>query len=266
MEVVRWPTESDWPYERGACTLGVFDGVHLGHQKVLWRVVDEAKSRGMPAVVITFDRHPGLTLGEPGEPFITALEHRLCLFEDLGLDGCVVIEFDEEVARIGARDFARKMFGDLIEAKVVVIGFDSKFGKGGEGDIETLRNMQDELGIEVYEVPSIRVDGEVVSSTAIREAVREGDLERAERLLGRPYSMYGTVVHGAGLGHEMDCPTANLEVHHELFPKEGVYATWLHYRGNRWESVTSVGTRETIEWLAEHPPVIEVHVLGKEVD
>jgi len=266
MEVFRWPGGRAPEFAQTVATLGVFDGVHVGHQEILRQLAGEAAARSCPSVVITFDRHPNQVLEGPPQPCITSREHRVRLFEQLGLDACLMIHFTEEVAGLPAPDFARTVLRDLLHVKLLIGGPDSRFGRGGEGDVEMLRAMHDELALEARVVPPVEVEGSVVSSTAIRRAVQKADLERARKLLGRPFSLLGTVVEGAGLGHDLGFPTANLDVHHELMPREGVYASRVRVRDRTWDSATSVGSRETFDELRDAPPVVEVHVIGEEME
>jgi len=266
MEVFHWPGSGDRVAEASVATLGVFDGVHIGHRAILRRVVGEARKRRITPAVITFDRHPHDVLDAPPEPCITSLEHRLRLFEQLGIGKCLVIRFTRNVARMEAPDFARSVFRDLLGVRLLILGFDARFGRGRAGDVALCRKMSAELGLRAQVVRPVKLAGDIVSSTAIRKAVREADLRRAERLLGRPFSVFGTVVHGAGRGHDLGYPTANLDVHHELLPREGVYATRVCMGGETRNSVTSVGRRETFTSRPRESPVVEVHVLETDLE
>ncbi len=266
MEVFRWPGEKAPPLDCSVATLGVFDGVHLGHQKVLAEVVEAARRCGAVPVVLTFDRHPRQVLQGPQQPCITSLEHRVRLFEHLGLEVCLVIRFGVRVAAMRAAEFARTVFRDLLKARLLVVGPDCRFGRGGEGGVELCREMSAELGLAVQQVPPVSVGGEVVSSTAIRSAVHAAELERAAALLGRPFSLLGKVVAGAGRGRELGYPTLNLDVSSELVPRQGVYAGRV-WSGRRWRPcVTSVGTRETFAWGRTDSSVVEVHVMDARLD
>lgn len=266
MRVFHWPGQPCAVQACSVATLGVFDGVHLGHQRILKRVLEGARGMDVPAVVITFDRHPQGVLGSPPEPVVTSLEHKLMLFGEMGLDLCMVIRFTEEVGEMGAADFARTVFRDILHVKELVVGSDWGFGRGREGDAELCKSMSDELGTEVCVVEAVRVDGEIVSSTAIRSAVNEADLPRAAKLLGRPYSLFGMVVEGVGRGRKLGFPTANVDVRDELLPREGVYASRLFARRRLWPSVTSIGAQRTFSDPASVSPMVEVHVLDAKVD
>ena len=266
MDVHRWPGCESPAFEGSVVTLGVFDGVHLGHQRILDRVREEGRRLGLPSVVVTFDRHPHEVLEAPRQPCITSLEHRLRLFEGVGLSACMVLSFTDGVAGMDAEQFARLFFWDLMRARKLVLGFDARFGKDAGGDISLCRELGEEFGWEAEEIDPVRVDGEIVSSTRIRRAVQEADLRRAEKLLGRPFSLLGTVVSGAGLGRKLGYPTANLNVHNELLPRDGVYATYTRMNEERYASVASVGRRGTFPAETTNERVVEVHVMGMDAD
>ena len=265
MKVFHWPGEAPPVLPHSVATLGVFDGVHLGHRRILERVLEAEQRLGAPSVVITLDRHPQRAVEGRAEPVITSLEHRLRLFEELGLGYCMVIRFAREVAQMEAADFARTVFRDLLHVRLLVVGFDCRFGRGREGDVALCRKMAGELGMDAMVVHPVAVNGEVVSSTAIRRAIRRADLPRAARLMGRPFSLFGTVVCGAARGRKIGFPTANLDVHNELLPREGVYVSRIFVEGTHRPSVTSVGTQETFREVARSDVVVEVHVLDADL-
>ena len=223
MKVVRSPEELPGEVAGAVVALGVFDGVHLGHQAVLARTVTRARELGVAAAVVTFDVHPDRVLGggEPG--FLTSLEHRLRLIGHLGVTCALVLTFDRALARTPAEEFGGRVFRDGFRARVAVMGRESRFGRGGRGTPEALARWGRAWGLEVEVVEPVSVGDEPVSSTRIRQAVRRGDLEEARALLGRPFSVLGTVVRGEGRGQRLGFPTANLDLHHEACPREGVY-------------------------------------------
>jgi riboflavin kinase/FMN adenylyltransferase len=266
MRVIRWPPEEPELHECSVATLGVFDGVHRGHAQVIGRTVEAADERGCGAVVITFDRHPGSVVTGRPEPAITSLDHRLRLFEAHGADICLVIRFTKGIAAMSAERFVREILGGRLNAELLVLGFDCRFGAGREGGVELCRRLGEELGFDVEEVPPVIIEGTPVSSTAIREAIQRGDLEHASRLLGRPFSLYGTVVHGDGRGAKLGYPSANLDLHNETVPPTGVYATWAYTDGQPLPSVTSVGRRPTFHPERDAEVVVETHILGFQGD
>jgi len=261
MRVIRWPPEKPELHNRSVVTLGVFDGVHRGHAEVIGRTVQAAGERGCEAVIATFDQHPGSVVSGRPEPAITSLDHRLRLFEAHSVDLCVVIRFTREVAAMAAEEFVRELFWSRLRAELLVFGFDCRFGADREGDVEFCRRLGKELGFDVEQVPPVLVDGRPVSSTAIRDAVQSGELEHAGRLLGRPFSLYGTVVQGDGRGGRLGFHTANLDLHNETVPPPGVYATWAYSDGEPLASVTSVGRRPSFHPERDAEVVVETHIL-----
>jgi len=266
MRLVRWPGGEPPPRGRSVVTLGVFDGVHRGHAGVIREVVAAARQRSCRAAIVTFDRHPAAVLSDNPLPAITSLEHRVRLFAGLGADLCVVVRFCEEVARIEAEEFARCVFRDLLSAELVILGYDCRFGRDGKGDAALCARLGPEMGFEVRVVPAVKVDGRPVSSTAIRRAIVEGDLDGAGRLLGRPFSLYGTVVPGDGRGRMLGYPTANLDLHNETIPPDGVYACWVFANAEPVPGVVSIGTRATFHRDGGSSRVVEVHLIGRRED
>ena len=245
-------------------SIGVFDGVHLGHRAILDRNVAVARELGAVPTVVTFRRHPKRLLLGRAPRTLTSLEHRLELFRRAGIEHAVALTFDEELRSLPAEDFAREICSEGLGVERFVLGFDSKFGKDRRGTPELLQT----LGYPVEVAEKVVVAGRAVSSTAIREAVELGDLEGAQRMLGRRVSVLGRVVRGRQLGRELGFPTANLDLHHELHPPPGVYATWAlvpgDEEGRRLPSVTNIGFRPTVtadEPGGEPRAQVEVHLL-----
>ena len=223
--------------------LGVFDGVHAGHQAIIEKALGWAAANGSVAEVITFDPHPRAVVGSGSPLCLTSLAHRLLLFERYGVDQCRVLTFDADMAAMGADEFAERF---LRGAVGVVTGYDQRFGCGREGGPDALRAVGARLGFEVEVVQPVAVDGEPVSSTAIRTALTANDMGRVAAMLGRPYSVYGRVVQGAGIGRGLGYPTANLDLGAELAPPEGVYCAEVWLAGDeRFDALTNVGRRPT---------------------
>ena len=256
------------PDPRGSVvSVGMFDGVHLGHQSILAANVARARALGAVATVVSFRRHPKHLLLGHAPKTLTTLEHRLELFERAGIGHAVVLNFDAGLRALSAADFAREIAVIGLGVRCFVLGFDSKFGRDRGGTIESLRA----LGFEVEVAPKVVVQGRPVSSTAIREAVELGDLTAAAAMLGRRVSVFGRVMHGANLGHRIGFPTANLNLHQELHPPPGVYACRVHQLvpgGPRrvHQGVTNIGVRPTVEPTPPRRPQVEVHVLDFEGD
>ncbi|MHC5033938.1 MAG: riboflavin biosynthesis protein RibF [Planctomycetota bacterium] len=229
-------------------------------------MVSAARQRSCRAAIATFDRHPATVLRGTAHPAITSLEHRIRLFEAFGVDFCVVMRFSKEMANMSAEEFLRQVAYGLMRAELLVLGSDCRFGRNREGDVGLCTRMGPQLGFEVLAVAPVEIDGERVSSTAIREAVLNGELERAGRLLGRPFSVYGTVVHSTGRGRELGYPTANLDLHNETVPPDGVYAAWAFTDREPLPSVVSVGSRATLHREPDEARAVEVHLLDYKAD
>ncbi len=248
-------------------TVGVFDGVHLGHFHVLRKVVDSATERGMKSVMVTFASHPKSVLLGQAPATITSLGHRLLLFKRAGIDATLVLDFTPELRELTADQFTRKILLDGLDIRELVFGFDSKFGRDRGGNLKSLRPLADEVGFSLTEVPPLMVQGRAVSSTAIREAVQLGDFDKAGVMLGRPASLLGTVIRGDNRGSSLGFPTANLDLLHELQPPAGVYATMVRLVGQKpvelLPAVANLGERPTFE-NAGHS--IEVHLLDFDGD
>lgn len=251
-------------------SVGVFDGVHLGHLEILRRNIAAARVLGARPTVVTFREHPKSLLLGRAPRTLTSLEHRLELFRRAGIEHTVALTFDDALRSIPAADFARDFLGGALRAKRLVLGFDSKFGRGREGTPEFLLR----LGHEVEVVEQVVVHGRPVSSTAIREATELGDLEAAAAMLGRPVAVYGEVVSGDRLGRRIGFPTANLDLHHELHPPTGVYAVRVRVvrygpgveAGAQLLGVANIGYRPTVATVRPDVPRIEVHLLDFEGD
>ncbi|MDO8136476.1 MAG: bifunctional riboflavin kinase/FAD synthetase [Candidatus Brocadiales bacterium] len=248
------PLGLNWP----VVTVGGFDGVHRGHQKIITKVVTLARQKGGEAVVLTFATHPK-SLVSRRPRVITSLEHKLLLFERLGVDLTVVLEFSE-VEGMSAEDFIKRVVAGWLGVKAWVMGFNFAFGKDRKGDFTLASNLSSQYGYEVHSCLAIKYKQEIISSTRIRETILRGELEKAKGMLGRPVSLLGTVIKGSGRGRNLGYPTANLDLHHEIVPPKGVYATLVRLGGKDYPSLTSIGSRPTFE-----PPgseeVTEVYIL-----
>lgn len=255
------------PRAGSVVSIGVFDGVHLGHQAILAANLAHAARLGARSTVVTFDTHPKGTLLGRAPRTLTGLEHRLELFRRAGVEHTLVLTFDAGLRERSAEDFTRRtLLGDL-GARAFVLGFDSKFGRDRRGTPELLRGM----GLDVEVVEKVEIGGRAVSSTAIREAVELGDLPGAARMLGRPVSVLGTVVAGTRRGRDLGFPTANLDLHHELHPPPGVYAGRATLLGggqgaSDLPAVANIGFRPTLAGQRSEEPTLEVHLLDFEGD
>jgi len=246
-------------------TLGMFDGVHLGHQEVLRELVTWARATETAAVVITFDCKPRDAIAGEGANDITSLPHRLLLFERLGVDVALVLPFDESLRNMEPEAFVERILVEQLHADGVLLGHDTRFGRKARGDLTLLDNLGRRMGFQTCSVKVVELDGVPVSSTRVRTAIREGNLKLAERMLGRSVSVLGTVVRGTGRGAGLGFPTVNLDLHHELRPPQGVYVSRT-FAGGVWrDSVTNIGRAPTLRPGASpdatSESIVETHLL-----
>lgn len=240
--------------------IGVFDGVHLGHQSVLLRALADSRAGQGTAVVVTFDPHPAKVLRPHKAPrLLTSTTHKLQLIRALGIQTALVIPFSVEFADMPPEDFVRQLYAACRPLREICVGHEWCFGRERKGNLEMLRRMGDLLGYDEVGVSAVRVDGEIVSSTRIRAAVETGDLDHVTRLLGRRYSILGTVAHGDQLGRSLGFPTANLSAHNEQFPPNGVYAVTAQWRDLSLKGVVNLGVRPTIA-SASGERLLELHL------
>jgi riboflavin kinase / FMN adenylyltransferase len=227
--------------------LGTFDGVHLGHRQIIGQAVARARAIGGRAVVVTFDPHPLEVLRPSAEPvLLTTLDERLGLFEEMGVDMALVLSFDLEFSRLPARAWLDDILTARLGAREVFIGTSYTFGHRREGTASLLAEWGRARGLPVHLVPAVLVDGEPVSSSRIRSALREGLVDEAARLLGRWYGVRGRVVRGSGRGRTLGFPTANVHTEsRKVLPGRGVYATVVTVRGRRYGGATNIGYRPT---------------------
>jgi riboflavin kinase/FMN adenylyltransferase len=229
-------------------TLGVFDGLHLGHQRIMQTVVESAAATDSVPTVITFDPHPRAVLhAENAPPLLQTLDQRLANFEVLGIKQAIVIRFDKEFAGTDAETFLRDIVHERLQAREVFLGKGFFFGKNRGGNIELLREMSRRLGFFADEVAEVRLRGQRISSSKIRQLLAEGKVNLARRMLGRPYGVEGQIIHGQQRGRTIGFPTANLHPHNRVIPKFGVYATATLIDGQWRRSITNVGIRPTFD-------------------
>jgi len=247
-------------------TIGVFDGVHVGHQRILSEVSRRAAAEDFLAVVITFDPHPDEVLGSRTEPefLLTSHEEKASLLAEAGMDMEIVVRFTPEIAGLDTAGFVKRYLLGALRLRVLVVGHDFRMGRDRQGGREVLGRLGSELGFSVVDVAAVLVDGQPVSSTRVREVVRAADLRLAKRLLGRPYSVEGEVTAGNGIGTRLGFPTANLVwPTRKLLPADGVYACVAETRGRAFKAAVNLGRRPTVGGKSRQ---LEAHLIGFEGD
>jgi len=248
-----------------ALAIGVFDGVHRGHQMLISRMLQEARSRNLTGGVITFHPHP-ITVVRPDVKisYLESLEHRVELLKDLGVDFVSVLQFTSELQQVSAADFARLLVEEA-RLRLLVVGEDFRLGRGGEGTVEVLTALGQELGFEVLPIPLLGDDSDRVSSTRVREALAAGEMESVADLLGRPFYLRGPVLHGDERGRQIGFPTLNIGVSKDRWlPPNGVYVTRAHVGDREFHACTNIGIRPTFDG---DPQVgVETHLLDFEGD
>jgi len=242
-----------------AMTIGNFDGVHLGHQQILRRVVERAEKSNWMSAVLTFFPHPARVLRpQQAPPLLATLDQRLAAFGAAKIDAALVLNFDRALAQVTAEDFVQRYLVETMRAKAVLVGETFRFGHRQAGDVNLLRELGNRWGFEVDVVPPVTMEGVAVSSTAVREAVRDGRMEDARKLLGRPYALAGQIRPGTGQGRKLVVPTLNLASDQELLPKMGVYAAEVALDGKVYRAATNVGVRPTFDGART---TVESHLL-----
>lgn len=252
--------------ENAWLAIGVFDGVHRGHQKMLQMLVNGARAESVPAVVLTFEPHPAIVLGKQVDfKWLSPPDERNTLLMSQGVDHIVLQHFDREFANIGAREFMQKLSQQL-GLRRLFVGHDFALGHNRQGDVTFLSEIGKQLNYTVQLIEPVSDQNGVISSTRIRNTIRAGSVEDASQDLGRYYSVSGRVVHGDGRGRTINVPTANLDVPADkLVPARGVYACWAWLAGKRMPAVTNIGTRPTFT-SGEQATHVETHILDLHAD
>ncbi len=246
-------------------TLGVFDGLHLGHQLIMQTVVERARAAGAVPTVITFDPHPRAVLHpESAPPLLQTFDQKIEGLGVLGIEQTIVVRFTKQFADQSAEDFIKDVVMDRLHAREVYLGKGFAFGHSRAGNIELLRRLGDELGFVAGEVPEVKLRGRRVSSSEIRELLASGQVNLARRMLGRPYGVEGRVERGSERGHQLGFPTANLHPHNRVIPRNGVYVTGTLIDGQWRRSVTNIGLRPTFGDASE--PSVETFVMNWDGD
>jgi riboflavin kinase/FMN adenylyltransferase len=265
MEIIRGIENLKRSFRNPVVTLGNFDGVHLGHQKIFQRVKEEASKIHGEGVVITFDPHPLKVLSpEKFLPLLTPYKKKMMLIEKSGMDNVLCIEFSLNFSEMIPIEFIKNILVEKIKVKKVVIGYNYHFGKGQEGDAQTLLDAGKVFNFEVEVVEPLKIGSTIVSSSKIRNLIQKGEVEEASTLLGRDYPIIGKVVEGEKRGQTLGFPTANLEISDELYPKAGVYAVEVEWHQQRFNGLANVGFNPTFlpKRMEEGKPLsFEVYIL-----
>jgi riboflavin kinase/FMN adenylyltransferase len=243
---------------------GFFDGVHKGHRQVIRAAVRRAAELHGACWILSFDNHPRKLIRPGSAPLmLTSSAHKVRLFGALGVDGCLLLPFTPDLAALSPRRFLERLAKAAPDWRMISVGEDWRFGKNGAGDAALLAAFCHPRGIEVEAVKPVRLRGEPVSSTRIREAIRRGAAGAAAALLGRPFSILGVVVKGGGLARGLGFPTANLAPQNEVRPADGVYACYARLEdGTLWPGVMNVGHRPTLQPVGGPDPAMEIHLIG----
>lgn len=265
MELVRGLHNLRERHHGCVATIGNYDGVHRGHQHIIAALRERARAFGLPAVVVTFEPTPREYFEGAAAPSrLTRLREKLAALESCGVDRVVVLRFDDRMRGMAEAEFVGRLLVEGLGVRHVVVGHDFRFARRREGTVETLRAAGFVRGFTVEEVDQFLVDGERVSSSLVREALNRGDLDRATRLLGRPYRMAGRVRLGKRLGRQLGYPTANLALHRKVVPLWGIFAVRVSGAGLRdHPAVASLGTRPTVDGT---DPLLEVHLFDWDGD
>lgn len=246
-------------------TLGVFDGLHLGHQEIVRTVVERALLTNTVPTLITFDPHPRQVLKpETAPPLLQTFNQKMEGLRLLGIKQVIVLDFNAELAAVSAEEFIRRFITHGLQAREIYLGKGFAFGHERQGNIELLRRLSKEIGFKAEEVREVQLRGHRISSTMIRRLLKAGRVNLARRMLGRAYGIEGTVIHGKAMGRQLSFPTANLEIQNRALPADGVYVTLALVDGAWHRSVTNVGKRPTFG--EEFESKVEVHLIDFDQD
>ena len=244
-------------------TVGVFDGLHRGHRRVIEKIVARARSypKALESVVVTFDPHPAKVLNHSEKaPSLISVEHRIRLLGELGLDKVVVLNFTKKFSRITPKNFVKDILISKLGAKFIYVGENFYFGKKALGGLKDLKNIAGAFGVKVYAVAPLRAGGRTISSSIVRDLIKRGEIDKAKKLLGRPVSILGTVLRGARFARVLGYPTANINPHHEVIPPAGVYAVLVKIRGMIRGGILNIGVKPTFYGPKDEEPSIEAHI------
>ncbi|MEA3560322.1 MAG: bifunctional riboflavin kinase/FAD synthetase [Candidatus Omnitrophota bacterium] len=250
-------------FKKPIVTVGTFDGVHIGHQKIIAEVKKKADLVGGTSVILTFDLHPLRVMSpQSGPPLLTSIDHKIKLLNKLGIKKCLLLKFKRDLFTLTPEEFVKKVLVDKLGISEIFLGDNYHFGRGGSGDIELMRALANKYFFYLHKVKLVKLKGRIVSSSLIRSILQQGKLDEAAGFLGRPFSILGQIVKGSRRGKLMGYPTANLKPYHEAIPPSGVYAVKVKLGRKLHKAVLNIGLRPTFKFIDKEniEPVIEVHI------
>ena len=248
--------------KRSVVTIGTFDGIHLGHQKILSRLIKSSKNKDLNSVVLTFFPHPRIILNKYNEvKMIDTLDEKIIHLNEIGIDSLVIHPFDKNFSLLSANQFIKDFLVDKLKIKHIIIGYDHRFGKGREASVTDLKNYADDYDFTVEEIKAQEIEKITVSSTKIRNSINQGDIKTTEKYLGRSFNLTGKIVKGDGLGKKINYPTANIfiEETYKIIPKDGVYLVETTIKNKLLNGMMNIGHRPTI---GTNVKSIEVHLFN----
>ena len=248
--------------KRSVVTIGTFDGIHLGHKKILSRLIKSSKNKDLNSVVLTFFPHPRIILNKYNEvKMIDTLDEKIIHLNEIGIDSLIIHPFDKNFSLLSANQFIKDFLVDKLKIKHIIIGYDHRFGKGREASVTDLKNYADDYDFTVEEIKAQEIEKITVSSTKIRNSINQGDIKTTEKYLGRYFNLTGKVVKGDGLGKKINYPTANIfiEETYKIIPKDGVYLVETIIKDKLFKGMMNIGHRPTI---GTNVKSIEVHLFN----
>ena len=248
--------------KRSVVTIGTFDGIHLGHQKILSRLIKSSKDKDLNSVVLTFFPHPRIILNKYNEvKMIDTLDEKIIHLNEIGIDSLIIHPFDKNFSLLSANQFIKDSLVDKLKIKHIIIGYDHRFGKGREASVTDLKNYADDYDFTVEEIKAQEIEKITVSSTKIRNSINQGDIKTTEKYLGRSFNLTGKIVKGDGLGKKINYPTANIfiEETYKIIPKDGVYLVETIIEDKLFNGMMNIGHRPTIGTKNKS---IEVHLFN----
>ena len=235
--------------EQSVLTIGTFDGIHIGHNKILKKLVEESEKNKLSSLIMTFFPHPRMILQKSNEiKMIDTIDEKIHLLEKMGIDNLIIHPFDDNFSKIRAKEFVEDILVKKLKIKQIIVGYDHRFGKDREASVEDLKKFGLDYMFHVNEIPAQEIDSITISSTKIREAILTGEIQKCNEFLGRNFMLTGKVVYGEGLGKKMNFPTANIEIkeNYKIIPKNGVYLIKTFMNSNIYFGMMNIGVRPTI--------------------